>query len=67
VFLPGLADGLLPISYATTQAAIEEERRLLYVGLTRARDRLRLSFAATGANRAGERSPSRFLAELRLP
>ena len=39
VFLPGLTDGTLPIVYAQTEEAIEEERRLLYVGVTRARER----------------------------
>jgi DNA helicase-2/ATP-dependent DNA helicase PcrA len=67
VFLVGLSEGLLPISYATTPAQVEEERRLLYVGVTRARDRLRMSWSVTGPMRMGERSPSRFLAELRLP
>ncbi len=67
VFVVGLADGLLPIGYATTPEQIEEERRLLYVGVTRARDRLRLSWARSGASRVGERRPSRFLADLRLP
>jgi DNA helicase II / ATP-dependent DNA helicase PcrA len=65
VFLPGLTDGMLPIIYAQTQDAIEEERRLLYVGVTRARDRLFLSWAlsrAAGGRRT--RKPSRFLAEL---
>ena len=37
VFLCGLQDGTLPITYADTPAAVEEERRLLYVGMTRAR------------------------------
>ena len=64
VFLPGCSEGLLPISYATTVAAVEEERRLVYVGVTRARDRLRLSWARSPAPRPGERRPSRFLAEL---
>ena len=67
VFLIGLAEGLLPIGYATTPDAIEEERRLLYVGVTRARERLRLSWAATGSReRSSERMPSRFLADLGL-
>ncbi len=62
VFLVGCSDGLLPISMAEGAAAIEEERRLLYVGLTRARTRLRLSWAAsrTPGGRASRR-PSRFL------
>ncbi len=66
VHLVGLADGLLPISYAKDAAAIEEERRLLYVGITRARRTLSLSWsAASGTGRSGQRSPSRFLSELR--
>jgi DNA helicase-2/ATP-dependent DNA helicase PcrA len=67
VFLVGLTEGLLPISYATGPTEVEEERRLLYVGVTRARDRLRLSWSAAGPARLGERSPSRFLADLKLP
>ena len=66
VFLPGLTDGTLPIIYATTDEAIEEERRLLYVGVTRARLRLYLSWAlarSPGGRRA--RRPSRFLDGLR--
>lgn len=65
VFLVGLNEGLVPISYAKTDAAIEEERRLLYVGITRARRRLHLSNATGGMGRGGQRLPSRFLAELR--
>ena len=42
VFLVGLQDGTLPITYAQTDRAIEEERRLLYVAMTRARDSLHL-------------------------
>ena len=45
VFLVGLSEGLLPISMAETDEAVEEERRLLYVGITRAREHLHLSFA----------------------
>jgi DNA helicase-2/ATP-dependent DNA helicase PcrA len=47
VFLVGLVEGTLPLSYATTPDLVEEERRLLYVGLTRARRYLQLSWAAT--------------------
>ncbi|WP_460521440.1 ATP-dependent helicase [Humibacter antri] len=61
VHLVGLGDGLVPIGYARTPEAIDEERRLLYVGITRARRRLALSWAASAA---GPREPSRFLAEL---
>jgi DNA helicase-2/ATP-dependent DNA helicase PcrA len=62
VFLVGLCEGLMPISFAETPEAIEEERRLLYVGITRAREHLQLSWsrARTPGGRAG-RSPSRFL------
>ncbi|GAA3058159.1 ATP-dependent DNA helicase UvrD2 [Pseudonocardia yunnanensis] len=46
VFLVGLVDGTLPIQHADgDDEAIEEERRLLYVGITRARRRLALSWA----------------------
>ncbi|MDN5789556.1 MAG: ATP-dependent DNA helicase UvrD2 [Micrococcales bacterium] len=63
VFIVGCSDGLLPISMAEGAPAIEEERRLLYVGLTRARRRLTLSWAAA-RNPGGRatRRPSRFLA-----
>ena len=62
VFLPGLAEGVLPIVYAQTDEAIEEERRLLYVGVTRARQRVELSWAAARAPGGRQaRKPSRFL------
>ena len=64
VHLVGLAEGLLPIAHARGPAAIEEERRLLYVGVTRARQRLALSWSREGI-RGQRREPSRFLAELR--
>jgi DNA helicase II / ATP-dependent DNA helicase PcrA len=64
VHIVGLSEGLVPISYATTFEQVDEERRLLYVGITRARRRLRLSWSAAGTGRAGSRQPSRFLAEL---
>jgi len=66
VFLVGLADGTLPISHAIAHGpeseAVEEERRLLYVGITRARMHLALSWALARApgGRQGRR-PSRFL------
>jgi len=62
VFLPGLADGTVPISMATTTEQLAEERRLLYVGVTRAREAVRLSWARsrTPGGRATRR-PSRFL------
>ena len=66
VFLVGLADGTMPISHALAHGpdseAVEEERRLLYVGVTRARVHLALSWALarTPGGRQGRR-PSRFL------
>ncbi len=62
VFLAGMHDGAMPLTHATSQAEIEEERRLLYVGMTRARSHLVLSWAAarTPGGR-GNRRPSRFL------
>ncbi|WP_246600143.1 ATP-dependent DNA helicase UvrD2 [Skermania piniformis] len=72
VFLVGLVDGTLPISHAlgdgdgaTDRAAVEEERRLLYVGVTRAREQLSLSWALArnpGGRRGRRRS--RFLVGL---
>ncbi|MQA14910.1 MAG: AAA family ATPase [Pseudonocardiaceae bacterium] len=62
VFLVGLVEGTLPIQYAESGAAIEEERRLLYVGITRARRQLSLSWALSrseGGRR--HRRRSRFL------
>jgi DNA helicase-2/ATP-dependent DNA helicase PcrA len=62
VFLPGLTEGVLPIVYAQTGEAIAEERRLLYVGVTRARQRVALSWAAARLpGGAPARRPSRFL------
>ena len=62
VFLVGVAEGLLPISYAKTAAAREEERRLLYVAVTRARDLLTLSWARSrGTDGRGKRKRSRLL------
>jgi DNA helicase-2/ATP-dependent DNA helicase PcrA len=68
VFLPQLEDGTLPIRQATSDAdALAEERRLLYVGITRARRHLVLSWAAsrTGTKGTSARArASRFIAEL---
>ncbi|MEB3070381.1 ATP-dependent DNA helicase UvrD2 [Mycolicibacter sp. MYC017] len=66
VFLVGLADGTLPISHALAHGpdgeAVEEERRLLYVGVTRARIHLALSWAlARAPGGRASRKPSRFL------
>jgi DNA helicase-2/ATP-dependent DNA helicase PcrA len=69
VFLPQLEEGTLPIRQSASDAdALAEERRLLYVGITRARRHLHLSWAL---NRVGAKGtptrarPSRFIAELR--
>lgn len=64
VHLIGMSEGLFPISYATDDEAIEEERRLVYVAITRARDELRISGSAGRAR--GGRQPSRFIAEAGL-
>ena len=66
VFLVGLEEGILPHREAIETGAIDEERRLMYVGLTRAGRSLHLSLCRT-RSRAGGRVdgiPSRFLAEL---
>jgi DNA helicase-2/ATP-dependent DNA helicase PcrA len=69
VFLPGWEEGLFPHQRAldeTGRAGLEEERRLAYVGLTRARKRARVSFAQNRRIHALWQStiPSRFLDEL---
>ncbi len=60
VHLLGVAEGFLPISYATTFEQVDEERRLAYVGITRAGRALTLSWSRG----ARERQPSRFLREI---
>jgi DNA helicase-2/ATP-dependent DNA helicase PcrA len=67
VFLPGLEEGLFPhVRSSGDRRALEEERRLFYVGLTRARKKLFLSCARTrrSSYQGGGRSPSRFLSEI---
>ncbi len=61
VFLSGINEGLLPIGYAKTEAAVHEERRLFYVGLTRARKELSLTYSLRDSTSGRERNPSRFL------
>jgi DNA helicase-2/ATP-dependent DNA helicase PcrA len=64
VFLTGLCEGSLPISAADTPELIDEELRLMYVAVTRARRELYLSWpAAVGRS---PRDPSRFLQRLRI-
>lgn len=79
VLIPGLVEGIMPIVYAKTAEAIAEERRLLYVAVTRAREHLLLSWAperggtdsarpgadsGPAAARGHARQRSRFLAGL---
>jgi DNA helicase-2/ATP-dependent DNA helicase PcrA len=82
VLLPGLVEGLMPIVHARTPDAVEEERRLLYVAVTRAREHLYLSWSparAAAARPQGQHRPqgqqsgrgagrqrSRFLDDIRL-
>ncbi|MGA7298628.1 MAG: UvrD-helicase domain-containing protein [Rhodanobacteraceae bacterium] len=66
VFIAGCIDGLLPHEGAIEEGRLDEERRLLYVGITRARELLTLSWASR-SRRFGEvqaNKPSRFLEEL---
>ncbi len=64
VFLAGLADGTLPTTYAKTPDQLEEERRLLYVGVTRARQWLWLSYGQARSPGGRARRPCRFLPQL---
>jgi DNA helicase II / ATP-dependent DNA helicase PcrA len=66
VFLVGMEEELLPHARSLAPAEIAEERRLAYVGITRARERLILSWARLRHRHGGEREtePSRFLAEI---
>lgn len=65
VFLCGLSEGLMPISFAQTGDEIDEERRLLYVGITRARERIFFSWSLsrTPGGKA-HRKRSRFLDDI---
>ena len=68
VLVPGLIEGIMPIVHARTAEAIEEERRLLYVAVTRARVHLALSWAPARIPGAEPtRQKSRFLAALQSP
>ena len=69
VFLPGWEEGLFPSQRTMDEnglAGLEDERRLAYVGLTRARQRIRVSFAANRRVHGSWQSalPSRFITEL---
>lgn len=65
VFLVGVNEGVLPHSSAKTPVDIDEERRLFYVGITRAAEVLEVSYPrASGAGQNRPRRPSRFLKAL---
>src|ERR1700681_3618787 len=66
VFMVGVEEGILPHRESVASGSVEEERRLMYVGMTRAQRSLQLSWCRR-RKRAGEwhdAEPSRFIAEL---
>ncbi|MEI8301440.1 MAG: 3'-5' exonuclease, partial [Chlamydiota bacterium] len=65
-FLVGLEDNLIPHEKSLKETGIEEERRLMYVALTRCKERLYLSMARTRKKHGKDSpcSPSRFLFEI---
>ena len=66
VFMVGMEDNVFPHVRALEEANLEEERRLCYVGMTRARERLTLTYARSRSlfGRSESNPPSTFLAEL---
>jgi superfamily I DNA/RNA helicase len=66
VFIVGLEEGILPHSRSIDEDGLSEERRLMYVGITRARDRLSLSYCLQRKRGGsfGDVLPSRFLQEI---
>ena len=66
VFMIGCEDGVFPHSRSIDEGSLEEERRLCYVGLTRARERLTLTYARRRNlfGTSGTGIPSRFLGEI---
>jgi ATP-dependent DNA helicase Rep len=66
VFIIGMQEGVLPHEASLEEGRLEEERRLLYVAITRAKEQLWMSYAS-GGKKWGERVtrlPSRFFEEL---
>ena len=68
VFMVGMEEGIFPHSrvYESGPSELEEERRLCYVGMTRAREELHLSYAASRLQfgQRGYNPPSRFIADM---
>jgi DNA helicase-2/ATP-dependent DNA helicase PcrA len=64
VHMIGLTEGYLPISYAQTEPEIREEKRLMYVGITRAKREITLTWAKRDVNSTRDREPSRFFNQL---
>ncbi len=62
VIIPDLNEGLIPYKKAVLEAELEEERRMLYVGMTRAKRELHMYYVRTLRSKCAE--PSRFLAEI---
>lgn len=62
VIIPDVNEGLIPYKKAVLEAELEEERRMMYVGMTRTKKELFLSYVNTIRNKKAE--PSSFLAEL---
>ncbi len=61
VFIVGATEGYLPISFAKTDTALIEEQRLFYVAVTRAKDRLVITWAKNDLDFNRENTPSRYL------
>ena len=67
VFLVGVEEGILPHGRAVAEDTVEEERRLMYVGVTRAKHELSISYCAARAKfgKLVPCHPSRFLFEMK--
>ena len=62
VFVPDVNEGMIPYRKSLEDGQIEEERRLMYVAMTRAREQLHLSYVKQRFQK--EETPSRFLKEI---